>query len=129
MLLGERLIHRELSRSIIGASMKVLNTIKCGHDEKIYERALVIELRNRGHTIDRRRRFVVRYEGHEIGELIPDLLMDDTIIVDPKVVEEFNSAHLAQMQGYLAITGLKLAILVNFKHDELKWKRVVRTQS
>ena len=59
--------------------------------------------------------------------MIPDFLVDGKVIVDPKVVEEFNSAHLAQMQGYLAITGLKLAILVNFKHDELKWKRVVRT--
>lgn len=127
MLLGEKLIYRDLSRSIIGASMTVLNSIKCGLDEKIYERALVIELRKRGHVIDQQRRFVVRYEGHEIGELIPDLLVDDKIIVDAKVVEAFNSAHLAQMQGYLAITGLQLAILLNFKHDELRWKRVIRT--
>jgi GxxExxY protein len=107
--------------------MKVLNSIKCGHDEKIYERSLVIELRKRGHVIDQQRRFVVAYEGHEVGELIPDLIVDDRIIVDPKVVEDFTKTHLAQMQGYLAITGLRLALLINFKHAELKWKRVVRT--
>jgi GxxExxY protein len=128
MLLEEKLVYRDLSRSIIGASMTVLNSIKCGHDEKIYERSLVIELRKRGHAIDQQRRFVVQYEGHEVGELIPDLIVDSRVIVDPKVVEEFNNSHLAQMQGYLAITGLKLAMLVNFKHDQLKWKRVVRSR-
>jgi GxxExxY protein len=128
MFLEEKLLYRDLSQSIIGAPMKVLNSIKCGHDEKIYERSLVIELRKRGHAIDLQRRFVVNYEGHEVGELIPDLIVDDKVIVDPKVVEDFNRTHLAQMQGYLAITGLKLAVLVNFKHDELKWKRVVRTR-
>jgi len=128
MSLEEKLLYRDLSRSIIGASMKVLNSIRCGHDEKIYERSLVIELRNRGHAIDQQCRFVVNYEGHEVGELIPDLIVDGRVIVDTKVVDEFNRAHLAQMQGYLAITRLKLAILVNFKHDELKWKRIIRTR-
>lgn len=52
--------------------------------------------------------------------------MDGCVIVDPKVVSEFNDTHLAQMMGYLAITGFKLAILLNFKHAELRYKRVVR---
>lgn len=127
MLLEEKLIYRDISRSIIGASMKVLNSIKCGHDEKIYELSLVIEFRKCGHTIDQQRRFVVAYEGQEVGELIPDLIVDDRIIVDAKVVEDFTKTHLAQMQGYLAITCHRLALLINFKHAELKWKRIVRT--
>lgn len=59
--------------------------------------------------------------------MTPDLMVDDLVIIDPKVVDEFNRDHVAQMLGYLAITGLQLAILINFKHSSLRWKRVVNS--
>lgn len=123
---SEKLIHAELSKSIIGAAIRVLNTLKPGLSEKAYENALVIELGKRGHRIEQQQRFDVRYEGQLVDTLIPDLIVDEQVIVDPKVVTEFNDTHIAQMMGYLAITGLRLALLVNFKHAGLKWKRVVR---
>jgi GxxExxY protein len=58
--------------------------------------------------------------------LVPDLIVDGTVIVDPRVLASFNEAHVAQMVGYLAITGLELALLLNFKSARLEWKRVVR---
>ena len=105
--------------------MKVLNTLRPGLDEKLYERTLVIELRKRGHKVDQQHEFRVYYEGEHIGSLIPDLIVDDLVIVDPKVVTAFNDTHTAQMLGYLNITGLKLALLLNFKHAKLDWKRIV----
>jgi GxxExxY protein len=124
--MNHELIHKELSESIIGAAMTVLNTLKPGLDEKLYERALVIELRKRGHKIDPQREFPVFYDGQHIGTLIPDLIVDDLVIADPKVVTAFAEAHQAQMIGYLAITGLRLAMLLNFKNAKLEWKRIVR---
>ena len=50
--------------------------------------------------------------------------MDDLVIADPKVVAAFNDTHTAQMLGYLHITGLKLALLLNFKNAKLEWKRI-----
>jgi GxxExxY protein len=123
----EEYAHKQLSHDIIGAAMKVLNTLKPGLDEKLYERALVIELRKRGHKVDQQKPFPVFYDGQEIGTLVPDLIVDDAVIVDPKVVTAFNETHVAQMIGYLAITGLKLALLLSFKEAKLQWKRVVRT--
>jgi GxxExxY protein len=119
------LTHKELSESIIGAAMTVLNCLKPGLDEKLYENALVIELRKRGHRIDQQKQFPVHYDGQLIGTLIPDLIVDDLVIADPKVVTAFNDSHLAQMLGYLNITGLDLALLLNFKYAKLQWKRVV----
>jgi GxxExxY protein len=104
----------------------VLNTLKPGLDEKLYERALVIELRKRGRRVEQQRRFSVWYEGELIGELVPDLIVDEAVIVDPKVVSAFNDTHLAQMLGYLNITDLKIALLINFKNSKLEWKRIVR---
>jgi len=106
--------------------MRVLNVLRPGLDEKLYERALVIELRKRGHKVDQQREFPVHYDGQLIGTLVPDLIVDDSVIADPKVVASFVDTHLAQMIGYLNITGLKLALLLNFKTSKLSWKRVVR---
>jgi GxxExxY protein len=71
----------------------------------------------------------VFYRGELIGNLVPDLIVDDAVIVDAKVVSMFNEAHIAQMIGYLAISGLTLALLLNFKSARLEWKRVVRDQT
>jgi GxxExxY protein len=101
------LIHEKLSESIIGAAMTVLNVLKPGLDEKLYERALVIELTKRGHRVEQQRQYPVYYDGQWIGTLIPDLIVDDAVIADPKVVVAFNDTHTAQMIGYLNITELK----------------------
>jgi GxxExxY protein len=123
---SDKLIHPEISEAIIGSAMKVLNTLKPGLDEKAYENALVIELRKRGHKVDQQKRFEIRYEDQLVDTLVPDMLVDDLVIADPKVVESFTPTHIAQMQGYLTISRLRLALLLNFKFADLRWKRVIR---
>ena len=123
------MIHEKLSAKIIGAAMAVLNELGPGLDEKLYERALVIELRNGGHLVDQQKSFLVHYSGELIGTLVPDVIVDGLVVADPKVVESFTPTHLRQMIGYLAITKLELALLLNFKHEKLQWKRVVRERS
>src|SRR5712675_1948311 len=100
--------HEEITQDIIGAAMTVLNELKPGLDEKLYENALVIELVARGHSVQQQARFDVFYRGQFIGLLVPDLIVDGKVIVDPKVVRAFNDNHMAQMLGYLSITGLEV---------------------
>ena len=121
-----KIIHEELSGVIIGIAMEVLNELKPGLDEKLYERAMTIELKRRGHQISVQGSFPVFYRGELIGNLVPDLIVDDAVIVDPKVATCFTEAHVAQMIGYLNITRLDLALLLNFKNSRLEWKRVLR---
>ncbi len=121
-----KIIHEELSGIIIGIAMEVLNELKPGLDEKLYERAMAIELKRRGHPISVQTAFPVFYRGELIGNLVPDLIVDNAVIVDPKVASSFTEAHVAQMIGYLNITGLDLALLLNFKNSRLEWKRVLR---
>ena len=123
------MLHEEITQEIIGAAMAVLNELKPGLDEKIYENALVIELRARGHGIDQQRQFPVSYRGQCLGRLTPDLIVDAAVIVDTKVVTAFNDSHIAQMLGYLNITGLQVALLLNFKEAKLHWKRVIRERT
>ena len=109
--------------------MKVLNTLKPGLDEKLYERALVIELKKPGIHCMQQKTHEVFYDGQLIGNLIPDLIIENRVIVDAKVVSDFTETHLAQMLGYLNITGLHTALLLNFKYAKLGIKRVSKTSN
>src|SRR6266481_1088411 len=120
------MIYEKLSGEVIGAAMEVFNQLKPGLDEKLYERAMIIELKHCGHVVAMQSSFPVSYRGELVGNLIPDLIVDDAVIVDPKLVSCFTDTHVAQMVGYLNITGLDLAIPLNFKNARLEWKRVLR---
>jgi GxxExxY protein len=119
------MLHRELTADVIGAGMTMLNHLRPGLDEKLYENALVLELQARGRTVEQQRAFNVEFRGHFIGRLVPDLIVGGAVIVDGKVVSAFNATHIAQMLGYLNISGLRVALLLNFKHATLQWRRVV----
>ncbi len=117
--------HEKITRLIIGAAMKVHSRLRPGLDESFYEKALVIELAQMGLRVENQRAFPVHYEGHFLGKLVPDLIVENAVIADPKVVRAFDETHVAQMLGYLNITGLEVALLLNFKHASLQWKRIV----
>jgi GxxExxY protein len=122
----EKLLHEDITRRIIGAAMAVLNELRPGLDEKVYENALVVELLDLGATVEQQRVFPVHYKGHFVGKLTPDLIVDTQVIVETKVVEAFVDSHFAQVLGYLAITDLRVGLLLNFKHAKLQWKRIIR---
>jgi GxxExxY protein len=82
----------------------------------------------RGRNVETQKQFPVFYRAELIGAIVPDMIVDDLVIVDPKVVSSFIDTHFAQMIGYLAITNLQLALLLNFKYVKLQWKRVVREE-
>jgi GxxExxY protein len=79
------MIHEKLSGEIIGAAMAVLNELGPGLDEKLYERALVIELRRSGRFFDQQKSYSVYYSGELIGSLVLDTIVDDLVIADPRV--------------------------------------------
>src|SRR5690606_11404814 len=86
--------HAVLSRKVIGAAMRVLNALRAGLDEKVYENALVVELEYAGEVVEQQRQFPVHYRGQLVGKLIPDLIVGESVIVDAKVVSGFSDAHI-----------------------------------
>ena len=117
-------LHAGLTERIIGAAMEVHRELRNGLDEKLYENALCIEFAEREIFFEQQKTHIVFYKTKPIGKLVPDLIVDQVVIVDTKVVEAFNDAHISQMLGYLKITGLKVGLLLNFKHASLKVKRI-----
>ena len=73
--------------------------------------------------------FPVVYKGQCIGEYIADLVVEDQLLVELKCVDCFSSQHLAQCINYLKVSGLKLALLINFQKPKVEWRRVVYSRS
>ncbi len=120
-----KLFYEELTGKIISAAIAVHRELKPRLDEKIYERALCIELAEQGIGFEQQPRYDVLYKGRYLGHLTPDLVVENKIIVDPKCVDSFSLANEAQMLGYLNITGLSVALLLNFKAWPLGKKRIL----
>jgi len=114
-----------IPEAILGAAFEVSNVLGAGFVEKVYERALTHELGERGWKVDPQRIYAVTYKGHPVGEYIPDLLVANQVLVELKCVERFSTEHIAQCVNYLKASGLKVALLINFQHPKLEWRRIL----
>lgn len=119
------LLFKEEVYQVVGCAMEVLNTLGHGLLEKPYENALVVEFQQQGIPYAQQPRFPVIYKSVNVGEYIPDLIVFDKIIVDTKAIEKIGNNEKAQIINYLKITGLRVGLLLNFKHAKLEWERIV----
>jgi GxxExxY protein len=114
-----------LSNRIIGCALTVLHTLGTGFLEKIYENALVHELRKSGLAVSQQHPVVVRYNGIVVGEYAVDLLVEDIVLIELKIAKAIDEIHRAQCLNYLKATGLHLCLLLNFGEPRLEIKRIV----
>ncbi|MFU8849181.1 MAG: GxxExxY protein [Opitutales bacterium] len=114
----------DLIYKVVGASMTVHTAIGYGLREKTYERALVVELRHLGITCSQQSIYPVIYRGEKVDEYIPDLEVEDMLIVDAKTIKTIGENELGQMLTYLRITGKSTGLIINFKHPSLQWRKV-----
>ena len=114
-----------LTANIIGCAFKVANTLGHGFLEKVYENALAIELRNSGTEVIQQQEIDVQYEGTIVGRFVADLLVEGSVIVELKAVKKLDDFHVAQCINYLKVSGLRLALLINFQRPKLEWKRIL----
>jgi GxxExxY protein len=119
----------ELVFKIVGAAMTVHNAIGHGLREKTYERALVVEFQHLDISYDQQHRYPVLYRDVKVDEYIPDLEVDDLIVVDTKVVTKIHDDDIGQIINYLKITGKSTGLILNFKHPKLEWRKVTYNPS
>jgi GxxExxY protein len=114
-----------VSSGIIGCAFNVSNALGCGFLEKVYENALTVEFRSTGIEYVQQPVYQVRHRNEIVGEYQPDLVIADRLVVEVKAVNSLNQVHQAQCINYLRVTGLKLALLLNFGLPRVQIKRVV----
>jgi GxxExxY protein len=125
---NHQLEEKDLVFQIVGCSMEVLNELGHGLREKTYERALCVEFRLQEIRFSQQAIYPVHYKGEKIDDYIPDLIVEGRVVVDTKTIESIGDDEAGQMLNYLRITGLKVGLLINFKHSKLQWKRVILSE-
>ena len=118
----------DYTEEVIGAAFEVANILGAGFLEKVYQRALLKELSHRHIRAEVNVSLPVSYKGDCVGEYVPDLLVEDKLIVELKCAEHLAKEHLAQCINYLKASGLPVALLINFQKPRLEWKRVLLDQ-
>jgi GxxExxY protein len=106
--------HAQLTEKIISAFYRVYNTLGYGFLEKVYENALVLELRANGHEVLPQQQITVYYQGQEVGVYYADLLVDHTVIIELKAAETISESYKAQLFNYLKATAIEVGLLLNF---------------
>lgn len=109
--------HQELTKSIIGLYYDVYNELGYGFVEKVYHNAMLIELKKRGFEIDNQKKLNVLYKNEIVGEYIPDIIVNNKVILELKTVEYLLDIHENQLLNYLKATDCEVGILLNFGKD------------
>jgi len=114
----------DLTKQIIGASMAVPRALGQGLDEKIHENALCLELGAQALAYTQQEQFPVFYRNRIVGNLITDLIVENSVTIETKVASAINDVHIAQTLSYLSITGLQVGLILNFRTAALTFKRI-----
>jgi len=115
----------ELTYLINGAIFEVNRELGSGFLEKVYEKALVIEMIGRGLRAENQVPIKVKYKGTEVGEYFADIVVENQVILEIKAVDSLQKIHEAQLLNYLKATDYKIGLLVNFTHPKAEIKRFV----
>jgi GxxExxY protein len=95
--------------------------------ERVYERALIIELELRGLKAVSQASLSVFYKGQRVGDYFADLLIEDEIVVELKAVDRLAREHVGQCLNYLRASNKQVCLLINFQNPRLEWKRALNT--
>ena len=118
-------LFEEITHKIIGSSFEVYKELGYGFLEKVYENALLIELKLKGLKVENQKPIRIFYRDENIGDYFADILVEDKVIVELKAEKVYNPKHEAQLINYLKATRLKVGLLINFGANECKPKRIV----
>jgi len=117
--------YEEITKAIIGSAFEIYNILGYGFLEKVYQRAMQVELRQRGYSADLEPAIKVKFKGVIVGDYAADLLVDNKIIVELKVAKKYSSKDEPQLLNELKATEMKVGLLINFGNERVEFKRFV----
>lgn len=124
-----RLIHEELTYKIIGICFKVHTELGCGFPEKIYQKAIIVELKKESLSFVEEKIIHVRYENENLGTFRLDLAIEEKVILELKAIEFIPKIFKEKTISYLKATPYEVALLVNFGRPKLEYERMVRMKN
>jgi len=117
--------HEAITKEIIGAAFEVYNQLGYGFLEKVYQRAMKVELNLRGMACELEAPIKVYFKKTLVGDYFADLFVEEKVIVELKVAAAYNASDEAQLLNELKATGTKVGLLINFGKENVEFKRLV----
>lgn len=117
------MLYEDLTGKILEATFEVSREMGAGFLESVYERALLVALRQKGLNAVRQVSLNVKFRGAVVGEFYADILVDDKVIIELKAVSRITPEHKAQIINYLKATGIEIGLLINFGNPKLEYYR------
>jgi GxxExxY protein len=119
------LLHGEVTEQIIGAAFEVHRILGYGFLERVYQRAMIVELALRGLQALEEAPIKVYYKEHVVGDYEADLWVDGKVIVELKIAKDYNPFDEAQLLNELKATHVKVGLLINFGREKVEFKRFI----
>jgi len=116
---------QSVTRQIIGAAFEVHNILGYGFLERVYQRAMQVELEAHGIEVGLEPKIKVQYKDVVVGDYAADLLVESKIIVELKTDATYQALHEAQILNELRGTGIRLGYLINFGRERVEYKRMI----
>ncbi len=113
-MISENYKHSEITNKIIKSFYNVYNKLGYGFLEKVYENALLIELRKHDLEAKSQQQIKVFYEIFEVGNYFADIVVEEKVIIELKTAEGLCEEHEAQLVNYLRATEIEVGLLLNF---------------
>ena len=117
--------HKEITEKIIGAAFEVHKVLGYGFLEKVYQKAMQVELKIRGLNSDLEEAIKVFFKDYVVGDYSADLFVEEKVIVELKVAEKYNPKDEAQLINELKATKIGVGLLINFGREKVEFKRLV----
>ena len=118
--------HEQITKSVIGCAFEVINELGAGFLESVYEKALLLALRQKGLSAIPQHAVKVMFRGECVGDFYADMFVEEKVIIELKAVKAIAPEHQAQIINYLNATGIEVGLLINFGNQKLEYKRFTR---
>ena len=118
-------LYHGITQQILGAAFEVHGTLGYGFLEKVYQKAMFVELQLRGLNVESEAKLIIKYRDVVVGEYYADLLVEDCVLVELKVAEHYQVRDEAQLLNELRASGIKVGLLINFGKEKVGFKRLV----
>ena len=115
----------DITYEIRGAIFEVNKVLGPGFLEKVYENALLVELKTRGLKAESQVPLKVTYKDEIVGDYFADIVVENQVLIELKVVEKLQKIHEAQLLNYLHATGISIGLIVNFSYPKAEIKRFI----
>jgi len=117
--------YSDLTGKIIELAIKVHKNLGSAYEEKIYQRALYLELQRAKISFEREKVITINYGNVTIGKKKLDFVVENKIVIELKKIDAIDKVHVAQVVSYLKTLGLDIGLILNFGRSKLEIKRVI----